>query len=313
VDTNGQQNGGPLVALDLATGRTLWTKPIGFGSLAYDAGRLFFASYDGSLSAFNAKTGQPLWAVQVPGAYGLTFTPNPVPYKGQIYALGYSTMYKSFSIYQVAEATGAFGWMQNLPALTQAGFGPSIDVADNALIYPGPGSVTSLDLAFGATNWTYSVPTGSCFGAGFAAAVYSGRVFAPGGGCWPGAVLYAKNGNEISELAEGGATDGIAVANKQVVASANFQSLDATNVLTGNLNWSFAIKGVAIGNPIIVNNTVFTFGSNSVLYALDATSGKPVQTFRPKGGLGQSSALAAGEGYVLVLNGGQLTAYTSPH
>jgi outer membrane protein assembly factor BamB len=302
-----QNEGGPLSALDLATGKTLWSKTLGLGTVAYDQGHLFFASYGGQLQAFAAKTGAPLWITEIPGAGGYV---NTVAYKGNIYALGYDSVTSTPAIYQFSEATGGQNWKADVPASVPGGFGPSIDIPNSALVYSANGVATSLDLATGSGRWTTVIPSNGCFYNGSApVAVYADKVFAPSMNCTNGYVLNARTGAALSALS----TYTAVLSNNIQFGDYNGQELIATSAQTGNLLWSFAPAGIGFDNPIAVNNAVFAYGSNAKLYALNATTGKVLQIINV--GVGDSyaisSGLAAGEGYLIVPSGNTLVAYTS--
>jgi outer membrane protein assembly factor BamB len=304
---NDQNEGGPLSALDLATGKKLWSKPLGIGTIDYDQGRLFFTSSGGQLQAFAATTGVPLWITNIPGAGGYV---NTVAYKGNIYALGYDSTASAPAIYQYNEATGAQNWKADLPAVVPGGFGPTIDIPNSALVYSANGVATSLDLATGTERWTTVVPSASCpYVSSAPVAVYTNKVFAPSMNCTTGYVLNARTGAPISALN----TYTAVLANNMQYGDYNGQELIATGAQTGNLLWSYAPAGIGFTNPIAVNNVVFAYGSNAKLYALNGATGKVMQIINV--GFGDlypsTSGLAAGEGYVVVPSGNTLVAYTS--
>ena len=80
-----------LYALDLSTGQILWG-PQSIPSLysegyaAFDEGRVFVVNFGGTLSAFDAGTGAPLWSEQLPGQYA--FSAPPTARDGTVYVGG---------------------------------------------------------------------------------------------------------------------------------------------------------------------------------------------------------------------------------
>ena len=65
--------GSQIVAMDAATGRTVWSRWLGGGSwwsgATYDDGRVFVANHDRDLRALDAATGAPLWTTRLPGSF----------------------------------------------------------------------------------------------------------------------------------------------------------------------------------------------------------------------------------------------------
>ena len=82
--------GGLLYALDRATGRTLWQRPVDAwqSALALDGGRLFVMTEGGFAQALDAATGAALWAGRAPSGFGST----PVASGGRLYALAGSAL-----------------------------------------------------------------------------------------------------------------------------------------------------------------------------------------------------------------------------
>lgn len=69
------EGAGTVNALDGATGRILWSRPMGNavnGRMALAGGRLMALDVDGNLVAFDPKSGKELWRTKLPG-----FTPEP--------------------------------------------------------------------------------------------------------------------------------------------------------------------------------------------------------------------------------------------
>ena len=78
-----------LMALDLATGRNLWTAGIqtsfSWSAATYDNGKLFVFDLDGRLRAFNAATGERLWSSLIVTEPFYTGTAAPTAKHGMVY------------------------------------------------------------------------------------------------------------------------------------------------------------------------------------------------------------------------------------
>jgi len=67
--TEGGEAGGEVLALDAATGKVEWKQPLStpaFGATTAVNDLVFATSYEGSVSAFNAKSGQIVWREKLP-------------------------------------------------------------------------------------------------------------------------------------------------------------------------------------------------------------------------------------------------------
>ena len=73
------------------------------------------------------------------------------------------------------------------------------------------------------------------------------------------------------------------------------------------LHWKFRINAPIIASPVVSDNLVYFGGLDSVLYALDHTSGKQIWKFRTRGQI-RSTILV--NGAVLYLNGGDGSLYS---
>ncbi|HLY96006.1 MAG TPA: PQQ-binding-like beta-propeller repeat protein, partial [Sideroxyarcus sp.] len=157
-----------------------------------------------------------------------------------------------------------------------------------------------------------------------------------GGGATPvvaNGVLYAPNGfgtyNGSTFNAATGALLGSYVAdNPPAIGTQNgyflqSKTLRGISLASNTVLWSFAGDGLLVTSPIVVNSGansyVFVGASSGNLYAVDATTGAQLWTVNlgaaiPSGsGWGarmQISALAAGNGLLVVPAGNTLTAYT---
>jgi len=292
-------SGSPLlVALNLATGKIVWEKEVAIGALAYDDGRLFFTDMDGPLQAYAAKLGVPLWSTQLPGQLEFNFL--PVAQFGSVYAGGDES---GTTLYQVDEATGKVGWTQLLAA-----GGQGATLGDGQAYFSIPCDLPAFALSTGKTDWNYY--SGCDGGGGTVAAYYDGLVFAPGVNLFSGVVLNAKTGAVVGSL-----NGNLPAFYGYASFTASSSGIAAVNIKTGNLFWQFGTTQKLVGSPIVINSTVFVATATGDILAVNAKTGKLMQTLSPGlgGGAGSSyqtvSGLGAGQGYLVAPTGNVLSAY----
>ena len=289
-----------LYALDGTNGATVWG-PIEVGvsrGLAYDSGRVFAVNHGGLLRGFDATTGTQVWSRQLQGQ---AFTSPPSAMGGTVYVSGFSTMYAvSAQDGNVKWSTPNAGGDQSSPAVTADRVYVSYTCRSHALS-PSTGAVI----------WSQS---GLCFGGGGRTAVfYNERVY----------VRDPSVGNLTLDSGTG-----IRVAEFQSLPAPafrgstgfflNISTLEARDIFSGTLKWSFAGDGSLSSPPIIVNGVVYIGSTSGKLYALDENTGTNVWTGtvgapvnRPdEHNLSEPlTGLGAGEGLIVVPASNVLVAY----
>lgn len=288
-----------LYALNASTGATLWG-PIEVGGargVAYDSGRVFAVDRDGLLRAFDAATGAQAWSRDLSGQ---SFSSAPTAVGGTVYVNGFP------NLHAVSAQDGSIKWT----ALNAGGFNSSPAVTSTAVYVSYSCEVISLSPATGAIIWR--LPSGCGGGGGRTPVFYNTR-------------LYVRN-NDLGNIAIDAGT-GTPVAEIEALPAPafhgstgfflNLSTLEARDVISGTLKWSFTGDGTLSSAPIVVNGVVYVGSLSGKLYALDENTGANVWTgnvgasvlrpdehnFDPLNGLG------AGEGLIVVPASNLLVAY----
>jgi PQQ-like domain len=279
-----------LHALNGASGATVWG-PIDLGgspSIAYESGRVFAVNRDGLLRGFDAATGTQTWSRQLSGQ---SFTSPPTAIGGTVYINGFSTLYA------VSGQDGAIKWS----ALNAGGEHSSPAVTTTALYVSRSCDASALSPSTGSIIWHR---TSSCFGTfGSTVVFYNGRV-------------YIRN-NDLGNVALDAGT-GIPVAEIQALPAPafhgstgfflNVSTLEARDISSGTLKWSFTGDGTLSSAPIVVNGTVYIGSTSGKLYALNestgtnvwtGTVGAPVNRPDEHNGSEPLTGLGAGEGLIV--------------
>lgn len=288
-----------LYALNGTNGATVWG-PIELGTypnIAYDSGRVVSINRDGFLRGFDAASGNQLWSIRLSGA----FTSPPSPLGGTFYVNGFDTLYA------VNGQDGTIKWSTKFVGAEHS----SPAVTSNALYVSYACRAFSLSPATGAIIWHL---TSSCGGGGGRTPVfYNSRV-------------YIRN-FDFEHLALDSGT-GIPVAEIETIPVPafhgstgfflNINSLEARDISSGALKWSFTGDGTLSSAPIVVNGMVYIGSASGKLYAVDENSGTNVWTGtvgapinRPEE-IGISEplvGLGAGEGLIVVPASNLVVAY----
>ena len=285
-----------LSALDLTTGATEWSRPVGTGSdLAYDEGRVYALAEDGQMVTVDATTGAILWTRVIREPFDGT---APVAADGRVYVF---LAWSGGALYALDGATGETRWTNSAlwdggtPAIA-GGFvyvHDDYDCATAAIRRDG-----------GATAWKSSF---DCWLGGTRAATDGAEVVTGAG-----QILDAGTGR-LRDGSYGGAPSMAGTTRVQL----NGRTLQARDTRTGLTLWEFTGDGKLAGSPLVVNHTVYVPSSTGVLHAVDLDSGRSVWsttlgTACPTydsycTGLG-GGTMAAGRGVLLVTNGGTLVA-----
>jgi len=289
-----------LYALNSANGATVWG-PIDVGpnpSIAYDSGRVFAINNTGLLRGFDATTGTQVWTRQLSGQ---AFTSPPSAMGGTIYVGGVSTFYAvNAQDGTIKWSTPNAGGDHSSAAVTTGGIYVSYSCNNAFALSPSTGAII----------WHH---TSTCFGGGGRTPVfYNGRVY-------------------IRDLALGNlALDsgiGIPVAEFSAQPAPAFHgstgfyltvsTLEARDINSGTLKWSFTGDGTLSSAPIVVNGFVYVGSVSGKLYALDENTGTNVwtgnvgaQVNHPDENSGSPlTGLGAGEGLIVVPASSLIVAY----
>jgi outer membrane protein assembly factor BamB len=252
---------GTVVALDGATGSTVWTlnvdSPV-YSSPIVQGGELFVAAYNSTLYALNAETGKVNWKYITGG----TIQSSPAA-NGVLVAIGSNDGAVNF----VSEATGQQYWTLGSVGPVKSSIAFSSDIA---YFGSNDSNVYGVDTATKARLWHYT--TGG--------PVVATPVLAEGlvvVGSLDGNLygLKSTNGNPMWVLATGAIDQPGAVAyaseiNTQPTAIPEFYvptisgTLFAVDVVSGAAMWTYALTGTN-GGPAIVAYTKIYVGSGGGL------------------------------------------------
>lgn len=302
--------GSELVALDGATGTTLWgpVKYPGLANAVYDNGRLFVINSDAFsnnyVAAYDASTGTADWSTALGGMFNM----GPTAADGLVYITEGSANW----LYALDESTGAISWEQQVGAAYAS---PAV-TADG--VYQACRSLTP---STGALIWSNST---NCVGGGTPVVanqlLYSsaaGNLVGPGS--YDGYILDAGTGNKVGTYT---ADDPPAFTGTMGYFVQN-GTLEGISVPDDTVQWSFKPAAASVaGAPIVVNQYVIlssgNFGSTGAVYALDGSTGAQVW-FQPYNtgtvdtaftmSTQPQSGLAAGDGLLVVPVGTTLYGY----
>ena len=301
-----------LVALNSATGAKVWG-PIaisGSANAAYDNGMVFVVSdiigQAALMQAFDASTGTQKWSTALSGQYD--FSSAPTALDGMVYTDGAGS---GGTLYALNESNGALAWTE---AVNNGDDSTPAVTADGVYVV-FPCWTYDFNPATGGSVWTSD--TGCDGGGGGTPVVANGTLYAPNGagGSYSGQTFNAETGAAVGSYS---------ATNPPALTSSTgyfLQSgtLRGITLSSNTILWSFAGDGALVTSPIAVNQYVIVGSSNGNLYALNGSTGQQVWTQKlsaaiPSGaGWGAGiplSALAAGDGLLVVPAGKTLTAYT---
>jgi outer membrane protein assembly factor BamB len=305
--------GSELIALDRATGAIV-AGPVaitGSANAAYDGGSVFvISSAIGTAAQMDAYDGNlnPLWSTVLTGQYA--FSAAPTAADGFVFTAGAGS---AGTLYALPEATGGLAWTEEVnngddstPAVTADG----VYVAYPCWTY-------DFTPATGASVWTND--TGCDGGGGGTPVVANGVLYAPNGfGSYGGTTFNAETGTVIGSF---GAQNPPAIG-AQTGYFLNGGTLEAINLSSNVIGWSFAGDGQLTTSPVLVstqtNSYVFIGSASGMLYGLDAATGAVLwsvnvgASFPAGAGWGAGiplTGLAAGDGLLVVPAGTKVIAY----
>lgn len=254
-----------LYGLDATDGSVLWGPVLTsdnsrLAPIAYDQGRLFVINRDSSMRALDPATGSEIWSVTLPI---FSLSAPPMAANGLVYGAG-------GPIFAMDALNGSRIWTASNDG---QGSGSSPTLSPDGLFVAG---CTRLD-KFGPVSGEYLWHVGeACPGAGSRTSVYAnGRVFVRDMFGPPGPL------NGIFD-ASSGALLGHFEASTLPAATANRAyylfngTLTATNVATGNPDWSFTGDGGLVSMPLVIDSFVFIGSTTGMVYMLKADTGEIV-------------------------------------
>jgi outer membrane protein assembly factor BamB len=296
-----------LRALDLVTGQPLWG-PVNIGGVdqwsnaAYDDGRLYVVISSGLVTAFDAATGAMIWSKKMPGQND--FSAPPTAAGGMVYLGGAGL---DGTVYGVDGKTGTVIW--SAPTAGGDVSSPALS-ADTVFVSYACVQAYAFSRTDGTQIWHHE---GTCVGAGGATpALWQGAVWARDSAS-SNLVLDATSGAELGSFS---ATVIPAFADQRgfFLTGGTLQALEVT---TRTILWSFAGDGALASAPLVVNGVVYIGSTSGQLYGLDPTTGTMLWLdtlpwgISPSGefGLAPVAGLEAGGNALVVPAGNHLVCY----
>lgn len=259
--------GTTLYALNATNGATIWSYALGgtywWSASCYENGRVFTLNFDGVLRAFDGATGNLVWSAVLPGQ--LFYDAPPTVFQGVIYISARGAN----SVIAVTEDTGALIW--TTPVLNGDTSSPAVTNEGVYVSYSCP-NVYRLDPATGAEIWHYS--NGCSGGGGKTPALYNGRLYVRD---FQDAIFDSQTGTIIGNFnakntpAFSGSR-GFFLNGPHFFGS--YGALEARDVNTNALLWSFAGDGFLQSAVLVVNDYVYVGSAQGKLYAVNAANGQ---------------------------------------
>ena len=277
---------GEVLALDLATGKSLWKKEFDSGymaSPAFRSGQLFVGDVNGKLRALDAKSGEELWSFDA--EQEIDGCPN-------FYEDSVLFTSQSGVLYALQLADGKLKWKyetgdQLQCGATLAGMRTFLGGCDSNLhvidVVNGQsvGDLLPIDAPTGSTPSVYKdlvlVPT------------YAGEIFAfkhaSGEIAWR-----FKNPDLASEF-----KNSVAVADGLLIATSRNRRVFALEVPTGKLAWQQTLRKRSDASPVIAADKIVLAAADGRILLLDLKTGEEKWLFEVKGGFLGSPAVANGK------------------
>lgn len=307
-----------LLALDAATGATVWTASTFYpASLAYDSGKLILLSQTPADSAIvyilDAGTGNAL-APQAELVSNDHFYSAPVARDGLVFVAGAGNLggVDGPWLYAISEQTGAVVWAQPVGSALSMST-PIVTVDGVYLSYAG--FVYAFRPLTGEMIWSGTSTTPPADG-GATGVVANGSFFAPdAANTYNGHIYSAATGAQQGTYT----ADGPPAIGTQAGYFLSGGTLSALSLNGYTSLWTFTGDGHLVTSPLLVGSYVIVGSDTGNLYALDATSGTQAWQVNvgaplPKA-LGYAavtpySGMSAGDGLLVVPSGNSVVAYT---
>jgi outer membrane protein assembly factor BamB len=265
---NATDYGTMLYALDQTNGATVWSYALGgtyyWSGTCYENGRVFAVNFDGMLRAFDGATGNLIWNVQLPNQY--SFSAPPTAYQGVIYVSGAGS---GGTVYAVSADSGALLWTK--PVMNGDKSSPAVTSEGVYVSYSCP-NVYKLDPATGAQIWHYA--PGCSGGGGKTPALYNGRLYVRD---FSDSIFDSQTGTIVGNFNAKNTPafsgdKGFFLNGPHFFGS--YGTLQARDVNTNSVVWSFSGDGFLQSAVLVVNNHVYVGSAQGKLYAVNAFTGQ---------------------------------------
>lgn len=304
-----------LYALDENTGATLWGTTLTADSsnypwsgITYENGRVFALSEDGNMWAFDAASGTVLWSKSIATGYAYVFSSPPTALGGIVYTAGAGD---GGTVFAVSEQNGSVLWSK--PRGVQNGDFSSPAVSSNGVyVNYVCNQAYDFDPKNGNQIWYHGGPCEG--GGGKTSVLFGGRLYARDN-VTGNLILDAQTGAVLGSFSAGAAP----AFNGSTGFFLSGTTLEARDVVSGAVQWSFTGDGTLSSAPIIDNGYVYIGSTSGNLYAVNAATGVSVWT----GTLGAAvrapteqnlfplPGLGAGDGFVVAPASTRLVVFQS--
>jgi len=298
--------GDDVEALSLETGDVLWgPTSIGgtywAGSIAYDKGQIFAVNFDGSLTAFDAVTGDVNWTSSLGGQW--SFTSPPTAVDGTVYVGGAGS---GGTLYAVDETSGTTKWTAQVANGDHSS--PAVDAGG---VYVSYACEQTYRFAFdGSLGWHHS--TGCAGGGGRTSVVHGGKLYVRDDAGMAPAVLDAATGSQLGTFVGGPAP----AFDERHEVTVSGGVLTVSDLASGDSLWRMPGDN-AVTAPLIANGYVIEGSSDGRVearyvqdgnLAWSGSVGAPL-TDPDEHNAGKLVGLAEGDGALAVPAGSTLTVF----
>jgi outer membrane protein assembly factor BamB len=313
VTVSNAGSGTTLFALDAANGGLLWFFDLSgsfrWSGLCYENGRVFAVNGSGLLRAFDGTSGNVIWQVQLPGQS--VFSGPPTVSQGVIYVGGAGS---GGTLYAVNANSGAVLWMK--PVANGDSSSPAV-TSNGVFVSYSCQNVYKFDPATG--TQIFHVDSGCSGGGGTTPVLYNGRLYVRD---ILGDAFFDSNTGQIIGSFNAKNTPvfsgnrGFFLNGPHVLGT--FGTLQARDVNTNSVLWSFSGDGFLQSAVLVVNDYVYVGSSQGNLYAVAAATGQQVWStntgdsipYVDDFNLSQPvTGFAAGEGLLVIPTSTKLIAY----
>lgn len=275
---------GFFTAIDRATGLTVWTYRILFGSAgkyifsspALWGGVVFFGAYDGNVYALDSQTGKRKWVFMEADWIGSS--PVVAEDLGIVYVgLEFGLLNKHGGIAAIDASTGSKIWDYQLPGLTHAS--PAYSRRLRIVVCgSNDGSFSAWNAKTGALLWQIKTGGAIRYGAAFHETLDLVFVGSEDG------LLYAINARTGEVVFTFPMRFGMystpLVVGDLVIAASLDKNVYCVDALSGLEKWRFATRGRVFASPVWHQGVIYVGSNDGCLYELDIQTGSNSALFQ---------------------------------